>query len=1182
MTSPGYARQCGVCHVGGGQLEYDYDMKPYGDPTSNDTGGKYTYRVARVNPDGSGIPGGIILTSTNANNELYGDNKAEVDCMMCHMNELRTGAAWYKSIGCDGTPGKVGPADSPACTDSRFTFASGTIYDSFNRNIATSLGYFKQAASAGIGALINLSDGSLSNVPSTISGNNIASVPNSANCAICHARTNSDNIGLPMEAAQYGGMVTGFGNFFRITAAGSAFDFDKTDTNGTCTNCANDTQWNEFGCKTGMGKRAQKSGVGTQDRFGFGICLGCATFNAMQGDMSTGWFMGGVCAMPSVQSACNTAAGVTLQGSSGEWMGILENPATMLPKKIMGKMSDTDVHDAAHMKCSTCHYALQGDRPARTISGSSGGTNYSYTYTALTGTYSIQKIDHHLAQGYSTMEKADEILDGTLSCEGCHIDRTHPNSAGAPVPVHAGFPALHFAKIDCRTCHIPAVYSSPGRLLFRDWTAGAYRQADGSNGNANHFDFAFNFMEGAAAPMAPLKAWIATPAGIKIAPILPSMLPIWTGSAIRATDDFVLGWSPAKTRDITAAAARVAAANPGLGIRINGTNEHPLFQGFQLTDPLKIESKQKIDLMAAELATSGAGYAAHATVRDPRINLFPTMFDPSHGIAPKEWALGSSSQGGCVMCHSSSNPASPDYSDRSVGFFDGKKDLLKNGMMQMADYDCGEDGAAGPAMMFCANFDNPAYGGNGNAVCETTELMACKTYIGGQLFQQFGMPGDIAAAFPIDGIDMMQMQAVREGATAAGCNPIYSFFGMPNATARGQLGTNGCVPALGDYYSRDEIRLHYKKNLQQSTFAPVVAGSSMASPTTNAIITVPSTLNRVYGVVSVGKNPSNAAHVNKFDLGATCITDPMTGATGPCTNGGYVNTTVSERQLLGYSDVTTADLMSPSTAGYQKPLAAFTAIADATTSYKVNFNAGSSLCANIPCTYSWSFTNTTPGAGSGTTLSRIFTGPTGTATLTVTDANGFVSSTSKPIVAGVVNAAPVAVNNLPASTSTAPITVTNSTNNVTFTDASTDADGNITTVTVNWGDGNVDTGTQGSLFTHNYTRAAKFSILHTVRDASGLSNVKRSYVSIVPQKYVVSGTVRVNGLPASGVYVYLKYNGRTKAGVPTTTGSPNYTFPAQLPGSYTMTLYKAGCSFTNPGAINLTGNMTVDVTGTCP
>jgi hypothetical protein len=871
MTAPMFAKDCGVCHVGGGQLEYDLDMKAYGDPTSGDTGSVYIYQ----SPTAAGAAGGIVATSAANYPQLLGDNKAEVDCMMCHMNKLQTGAAWYKSMGCDGV-NMPGPADNINCNgykdvpfsyppiddlnnpDTRFTYISGTIYDSYNRNISVSMGWFKQSAAAGIGALINLNNGTLTGVPSKIPGSSIASVPNSDNCAMCHARTNSDTIGLPMEAASYGGMTTGFGNFFRMTPPGGAFDWDKIAADGTCTgDCSNSTLWSEFGCKTGMGKRAQRAGVGNQDRFGFGICLGCASFNAMMGDMSTGWWTGmdhiagnaddGVCGLPSVQAACNAKAGTTLQGSAGQWMGVFED-ANMTPKKIAGKLEDTDVHDKAGMKCATCHNMVSGTFPSRTV-----GT---YTLPAV----SLDRIDHQIAQGWSTLEKANDVVDGTVSCEACHIDRSHANAGTAPIPAHTGFPSLHFVKIDCRTCHIPEVYSAPGRLLLRDWTAGAYRQSEGSNGNANHFDFAYDFMDGAAVPMKPLKQWMkvvknGTDVEIKIAPGLPSMLPMWVGNSAGASTVY----TPLITRDATAAAALVSKNNPGFNIRLNGTSDMPPFQGFQLTDPLKIDSAAKIAAMRAELATTGAGLATHNAYPDTKLNLQPFFFDPSHGVVAKGKALGAN---GCTDCHSA-----------SADFFNMNKDMLKNGMMQMADYDCGGDDttyntggfANTPTSGMCGMFDSAQMGGNGNGICDQTEMMACRGYIATNLFPMFGMPADVANVMPVDGINMMQLFAVREGAMASGCDTRMSFFGMDT----------GCLPA--DMYSRDEIRAYYKKNLQQ-----VQAGGA----------------NKVTGSIKVGSD------FTSYDLGAKCKTfgpDGMPNGEAACTNGGYVNTVVSNKLLLGYT-----------------------------------------------------------------------------------------------------------------------------------------------------------------------------------------------------------------------------------------------------------------------------------------
>ncbi|MBI4685652.1 MAG: hypothetical protein HY755_10690 [Nitrospirae bacterium] len=1141
-TSPmAWATQCGVCHVGGGALEHDRDMLPYGQAGANNEGDRYTYLGNRI-VGGAVTAGGIVELTAPQTTQLFADNNVEVDCMMCHANTLQTGAAWYKSIGCSDT-NMVGPADNPNCDstndatgqpDSRFTWVNGS-YDSFNRNAAVSAGWFKQAASAGIGAAITLSDGSLSGTPATIPASVIAYAPNSANCAICHARNENDTIGLPGEAQMYGGMIVGFGNYFRMTPAGNAFDFDEINTDGTSCgdDCKNNTQWNEFGCKTGMGKRAQKTGYGSSDRFGFGICFGCAMFSAMNGGPMA-WWVGmdgieytaddGVCALPSVRASCNTKAGADIVANP---MNIYDGMG--YPKQIAGKMPDVDVHDMVtspdkDIKCGTCHYAVSGTTAAKTISATVGGTAYTYTYASK----SIEKIDHMIAQGYSTLEKANDYLDGTVTCEGCHSSTgTHPNKAALNPPDpdiagggHVNIPALHFEKIDCRTCHIPSVYAAPGRLLLRDWSAGAYRQADGSNGNANHFDFAYNFMDGGAVTMPTLRAWIKTPEGTKIAPILPSTLTVWTGSAVRASDDFVLGWSPAKTRDITAAAAIVSANNSGFGIRINGTNEHPPFEGFQLADPIKIDSAAKIGAMVTELGAARAtGYANHAKVGNARLNIFPTLFDPSHGVTPKAFALGSPSSGGCIMCHSSSNTADATYSSKSVGFFDSKKELLKNGMVQMADYDCGggdmdyETGGwlnADHPDWYCGMFDPLAMGGDNDGTCDTSEVMACRGYVASNLYPQFGMPADIPML--VDGISMMQMMAIREGAfgfpSQGKCDPRYSFFGFGNGpdTSRGDDGyNNGCYPQLGDYYSRDEIRAHYKKNMQQVKFQPagLPSGAQWVNPITNVTGAVPTTMGRVFGIVKVAQHPSNAAHANIFDLGASCK-DPSTGATIACgdapspSNPNYVQTTVTANQLLGY----TASMLSYledyySLGSLVHPVASFSWGSDGTTSLKVNFNASGSTCnTGSTCTYTWKTCTTkddpaTPAIECGTEVAMtagITTSYTYTAggagiykaTLTVTDTTyGLISSTSKQVQAKVINTAPVAAK-------TSPVVAGKL---VTYTDSSSDAQDAQASlkVTTTWGDGATTVGVGGALQSHTYLRGGIYTIRHKVTDTGGLS-----------------------------------------------------------------------------------------------
>ncbi|MHB8845023.1 MAG: InlB B-repeat-containing protein [Nitrospirota bacterium] len=927
MSPSNFAKSCGVCHVGGGQMEYDRDMNAYG--PGSPTGDRYTWLLPTpTTPSGRIID--IAATPGVQPTQLYGENKSEVDCLMCHMSEIRPAAAYYKNtMDCSSTG--VGPFDNPTCGDSmmtpfgpmpdnRFSFSTGDFYDSYNRNIAVSFGYFKAAASAGIGAKLDLASGSVSGMPSTLPGSKIAGTPNSGNCAQCHARSEADNIGLPGEAQAFGGMIAGYGNFVRLTDIGQASDLDKINGDGSCTDsCTNDTTWMEFGCKTGMGKRSQKTGIGSSDRWGNGFCLACDMFGAWSSPQS-------FCSLLSIQNDCRQKAQDPALISDNNPYTLIDMAAGA-PKKVPGKMPDADVHDAGSqgMKCASCHYAISGTFPARTISGN--GSTYTYPET------SFEKMDHQVAKGYSMLEKGMDQIDGTVSCEGCHITRTHPNlkenggTLTATRPAHNGFPALHLEKIDCRTCHIPYVYSSPGRLLFRDWTAGAYRQTEGSNGNANHFDFAMDLLEGAMAPMPPLRTWVTTPEGTRITPGLPSLLPIWTGSAIRASDNMVLGWAPAKTRDITGAAAIVAKNNPSFGIRLNGTNDHPPFQGFQLTDPLKIESKAKIDAMAAELGTARTGVlAAHTTVRDPRINLNPFFFDPSHGVLPKDLALGAGGAG-CAACHSSSDPASPAYSPYSVGFFDGTKELLQNGMMQMANADCdnpmiksmftgGTPQSPNPWTCvenspWTGQCDASAYGSTSTGAANGT-IGACKEYIASRLAPAFGVSAD--PAFRMDGIEFMQMMAVREGAVAAGCNPMMMLFGQPT----------GCSPDGSQMYSRDEIRLHFQKNVQQSKFNPTVAGSNWTNPITGEAGAVPTTMGRVFGIVSVGKNPENANHANKFDLGATCYNPMNPAQTFPCDDSpsgvqqglNFIKTSVSANQLLGYDAARLAGLMDLSLIQY--------------------------------------------------------------------------------------------------------------------------------------------------------------------------------------------------------------------------------------------------------------------------
>jgi hypothetical protein len=93
---------------------------------------------------------------------------------------------------------------------------------------------------------------------------------------------------------------------------------------------------------------------------------------------------------------------------------------------------DDDVHLRAGMECADCHR---------------------------------NGIDHHMVRGFDGEEHPSGQSVETLSCAGCHLGKGgHEKSVhddvmaragrlGAPKPLHAGLPLVHFEKLTCTACH---------------------------------------------------------------------------------------------------------------------------------------------------------------------------------------------------------------------------------------------------------------------------------------------------------------------------------------------------------------------------------------------------------------------------------------------------------------------------------------------------------------------------------------------------------------------------------------------------------------------------------------------------------------------------------------------------------------------------------------------------------
>ncbi len=66
--------------------------------------------------------------------------------------------------------------------------------------------------------------------------------------------------------------------------------------------------------------------------------------------------------------------------------------------------------------------------------------------------WSVQRshIPHAGLSCYDCHQDAGHKSTGAASCRGCH----YAHVRGAPMPIHAGIPPLHFRRLACETCHI--------------------------------------------------------------------------------------------------------------------------------------------------------------------------------------------------------------------------------------------------------------------------------------------------------------------------------------------------------------------------------------------------------------------------------------------------------------------------------------------------------------------------------------------------------------------------------------------------------------------------------------------------------------------------------------------------------------------------------------------------------
>jgi len=173
-------------------------------------------------------------------------------------------------------------------------------------------------------------------------------------------------------------------------------------------------------------------------------------------------------------------------------------------------------------------------------------------------------------------------------------------------------------------------------------------------------------------------------------PVNTTVVPVWTdNSPLKPTYQRVAKGAAEGRRTAELAAGRTWNLNAA--------------QGGDTT--LIVNTTEEITDMVAKI-NAGAGITTAVQ------NFYINTFDISHNVMPLggkcvdrtnpfpgngsvtdpedtcNYVLGSEAGGGCVMCHSSSNPSDPNYSNKSVGFFDRTHTLFSN--PTQTDSACGD------------------------------------------------------------------------------------------------------------------------------------------------------------------------------------------------------------------------------------------------------------------------------------------------------------------------------------------------------------------------------------------------------------------------------------------------------------------------------------------------------------
>ncbi|MDX1764686.1 MAG: cytochrome c3 family protein, partial [bacterium] len=355
-------------------------------------------------------------------------------------------------------------------------------------------------------------------------------------------------------------------------------------------------------------------------------------------------------------------------------------------KAEFGKRSESinighnpDVHMDKGMNCVDCHYLVSGDFPALT----------DELGNAVQGPRSVLRIDHQIAKGNNVPDgKNMDDLDNTVTCEMCHVDWTHPNlipcasasgycmdvnhdgvidplNEDVPDPgmtAHVDFPALHFKKIDCRTCHIPE-QNFKKKQTVADYSSTPYPQEDevSTGGEQTGIGRAQAVSNKTGIHYEPLYMYRCRehgclPEEMQILPVTTTMVPVWKDASTGL---------PYNKRFPKTAAQKLRQVMSGtLTAPFSWTLNSPQGGDKALIINTSTELQNMVTILQGGIpAGAPAGFApmgAAGQIAEPALNLFVNTFNTSHntvssdpdGVGPIPPALGSADSNGCRDCHS--------------------------------------------------------------------------------------------------------------------------------------------------------------------------------------------------------------------------------------------------------------------------------------------------------------------------------------------------------------------------------------------------------------------------------------------------------------------------------------------------------------------------------------------------